>query len=169
MAGLQACNFLVVDSNPHMRHIIDTVLRGFGVRSIIKCHDVDEAVSHIQRTKFDVILTDCILEYGDGIALARQVRRRNDHLNRFTPMIMITAFSERPRIEAARDAGVNEVCVKPLVPKDLFRKLVAVADHPRPFVVGDTYTGPERRRRADPDYNGPERRATADQEQAEAT
>ena len=58
MAGLQSCNFLVVDSNPHMRQIIDTVLRGFGVRAITKCHDVDEAVSHIQRTKFDVIMPD---------------------------------------------------------------------------------------------------------------
>jgi len=166
--GLQACTFLVVDSNSHMRQIIDTVLRGFGARKITKCHDIDEAFSHIRRTKFDVILTDCVLEYGDGIAFVKQVRHTADHLNRFTPIIMVTAFCERPRIEAARDAGANEVCVKPVVPKDLFRKLVAVADYPRPFVVGEAYVGPERRRRGDPNYDGPERRYVAEEQRAEA-
>ena len=59
----------------------------------------------------------------------------------------------------ARDAGVTEFCVKPITAIEIYRKMVEVIDHPRPFVRTKTYFGPDRRRQADPvTYNGPERR-----------
>ena len=47
---------------------------------------------------------------------------------------------------------------KPVVPRDLYLRLVQLVDKPRQFVRTDTYFGPDRRRRDDPDYKGPERR-----------
>jgi DNA-binding response OmpR family regulator len=71
---------------------------------------------------------------------------------------MLTAHSDKTRVEAARDAGASEFCAKPVTAAELLRKVGAVIDRPRPFVRTDSYFGPDRRRRDDPAYKGEERR-----------
>jgi response regulator RpfG family c-di-GMP phosphodiesterase len=73
---------------------------------------------------------------------------------------MITGHAERHRVEAARDAGVNELLVKPVTEKALHSRIQEVILRPRPFIFGPDYYGPCRRRRRDPNYKGPERRKT---------
>jgi DNA-binding response OmpR family regulator len=73
---------------------------------------------------------------------------------------MLSAYSERSKVEAARDAGVTEFCCKPITAKEMFSKIAAVINEPRPFIRNRHYFGPDRRRN-DPDktvYKGPERR-----------
>ncbi|ESQ73984.1 response regulator [Asticcacaulis sp. AC402] len=159
MVGLQNCKILIVDSNAHMRQILETVLRGFGAKRIFAAMSAEEADIAMERSEYDLILLDYVLEGGDGLALTRRVRAKEHHPNRFSPIIIISGSTEKRRIEAARDAGINEVCVKPVIPKDLFRKLVAVADYPRGFVLAPNYKGPDRRRRSADNYPDEERRA----------
>jgi DNA-binding NarL/FixJ family response regulator len=94
----------------------------------------------------------------DGIAFLRKLRHETESPSPYVPVIMLTAHSERARVEAARDAGVTEFCAKPVTAAEMIRKVAAVIDHPRHFVRSDSYFGPDRRRRADPSYRGPERR-----------
>lgn len=161
MVGLGACRFLIVDSNDYMRQIIEAVLRGFGARHFAKAKTGEEALEQLQTGHFDIITTDYLLPALDGAELTRLIRRWDGNPNRFTPIIMISAFSPRSAVETARDAGVSEFCCKPLAPRDLFRRLVAVVDHSRAFVQSQGYVGPDRRRRQDPNYAGPDRRFTA--------
>jgi two-component system, chemotaxis family, chemotaxis protein CheY len=142
-----------------MRQILETVLRGFGAKRIFSATSAEEADIAMERSTYDIILLDYVLEGGDGLAVTRRVRAKEHHPNRFSPIIVISGSTEKSRIEAARDAGINEVCVKPVIPKDLFRKLVAVADYPRCFVLAPNYKGPDRRRRSADNYPGEERRA----------
>jgi hypothetical protein len=72
---------------------------------------------------------------------------------------MLTAHSEKSRVEVARDAGVTEFCTKPVTAAEMVRKVASVIDRPRPFVRSESYFGPDRRRHDDPNYRGPERRA----------
>jgi DNA-binding response OmpR family regulator len=71
---------------------------------------------------------------------------------------MITGHSERSRVSAARDAGVNEFLVKPVTAKSLMERLTLIVNKPRNFVKSKNYFGPDRRRRPDPNYGGSERR-----------
>lgn len=158
MAGLQECRFLIVDSNIYMRQIVETIMRGFGARSITTTGSGDEAWMLMRQRKYDCILMDFIMPGVDVFKMTQQIRRTTDHPNRHTPIIIVSASSERSRIEGARDAGVNEMCTKPVIPRNLFLKLVAVCDHPRPFIVSEGYVGPDRRRRRDPSFTGVERR-----------
>lgn len=90
------------------------------------------------------------------------MRTADDSPNPLVPIIMLSAYSERSRVTAARDAGVTEFCCKPITAKEMFSKIVAVINEPRPFIRTRTYFGPDRRRN-DPDkaiYKGPERRKT---------
>ncbi len=170
--GLSECRFLVVDSNEYMRQIVDAILRGFGARTVFKASDGHEALQHLRHATFDVMTTDFVLPCIDGVELTRQLRQWEDNANRFIPVIMVTAYASRARVELARDAGVSEVCCKPLTPRELFRKLVAVTDYSRAFVQSQAYIGPDRRRRQDPAYAGLERRydglAGADRDVLEA-
>jgi DNA-binding NtrC family response regulator len=74
------------------------------------------------------------------------------------PVIMITGHSTLQRVQAARNAGVNEFLAKPLTARGVVERISQVINHPRQYVRAPNYFGPDRRRRADPNYHGPWRR-----------
>ena len=157
MAGLTQVKFLLIDDNVHMLNIVETILRGFGARKIVRAAAADVALDYL-RGGIDIIITDYMIGGLDIIAFTKGVRRSPGTHDRFVPIILLTSHSSRPRIEAARDAGVTEICAKPVTPRDLFRRLVAVVDYQRAFVQSPDYIGPDRRRKMDATYDGPERR-----------
>ena len=157
MVGLTQVKFLLIDDNVHMLNIVETLLRGFGARKIVRAATADVALDYL-RGGIDIIITDYMIGGLDVIAFTKGIRSSPGTHDRFVPIILLTAHSSRPRIEAARDAGVTEICCKPVTPRDLFRRIVAVVDYQRPFVQAPGYVGPCRRRKADPKYDGPERR-----------
>ncbi len=95
----------------------------------------------------DLLIVDWEMEGLDGLELVKRIRNDPASPDRFMPIIMITAHSERPRIITARDAGVNEFVMKPVSAKTLFSRLNAVIEHPRRFVRTSEYFGPDRRRK----------------------
>ena len=65
-----------------------------------------------------------------------------------------------PRLNAARDRGVNEFLAKPVTARDILKRLESVILRPRPYVAATDFFGPDRRRRRSPTgYTGPMRRA----------
>ncbi len=157
MVGLTQVKFLLIDDNVHMLNIVETTLRGFGARKIVRAATAEVALDYL-RGGIDIIITDYMIDGMDVLSFTRKIRRAPGTHDRFVPIILLTSHSSRSRIEAARDAGVTEICAKPVTPKDLFRKLVAVIDFQRPFIQAPNYVGPDRRRRIDAAYDGPERR-----------
>jgi two-component system chemotaxis response regulator CheY len=90
----------------------------------------------------------------------RSVRCSPDSPNPFVPIIMVTGRAERTFVMQARDAGVTEFVSKPVSAAKLLQRVGIVLTAPRVFIKSATYTGPDRRRRRDPDYAGPLRRAS---------
>ena len=150
--------FLLVDDNVHMLNIVKTLLRGFGAVYVFEAKSAEEAIYRLRNDSIDMVVLDYLMDDVDGIALLKRLRNEKESPAPFVPVIMLTAHSERARVEAARDAGVTEFCAKPVTAAEMFRKVAAVIDHPRHFVRSEGYFGPDRRRRAEPGYKGPERR-----------
>ncbi len=155
---LTELSFLVVDDNTHMLSIIKTLLKGFGIRRIHEATDAADAFEEIRATHVDVIILDYALDTLDGIEFAQLVRTAKDSPNPYLPIIMLTAHSERYRVEEARDAGITEFLCKPICATDLYKRIIEVVEHPRSFVKMESYFGPDRRRRSDENYRGPEKR-----------
>jgi CheY-like chemotaxis protein len=155
---LTELSFLVVDDNTHMLSIIKTLLKGFGIRRIHEATDAADAFEEIRATHVDVIILDYALDTLDGIEFAQLVRTAKDSPNPYLPIIMLTAHSERHRVEEARDAGITEFLCKPICATDLYKRIIEVVEHPRSFVKMGSYFGPDRRRRSDDNYRGPEKR-----------
>jgi CheY-like chemotaxis protein len=152
---------MVVDDNQHMIHIVKTILSGFGIKQVREARDPAEAFDAFKSEPIDIIIVDFLMNILDGVDFIRLVRTAGDSPNPFVPIVMLTAYSERSKVLAARDAGVSEFCCKPVTANEMLRKLTSVIEHPRPFVKTATYFGPDRRRHVDGGYGGPERRKLA--------
>jgi len=155
---LARLNVLLVDDDVHVIMIVKTLLRGFGVKQLAEAHDAADAFETLNHTKFDVIIVDFLMKPLDGLDFIRLVRTAKDSTNPSVPIIMLTAFADERRVREARDAGVNAFLCKPVTPSDLYQRLLSVIQQPRPFIRTETYVGPCRRRRDEPNFNGPERR-----------
>jgi CheY-like chemotaxis protein len=155
---LERLKVLVVDDNHHMINIIKTILRGFEVKDFFDTNSAADAFQIIRTTPVDLIITDYAMDHVDGCELTKLIRTAEDSPNHFVPVIMLTAYAERSKVEQARDAGVTEFCAKPVTATELYRKVCAVINTPRSFVRTSVYFGPDRRRRKDDNYKGKERR-----------
>ena len=155
---LERLKVLVVDDNHHMINIIKTILRGFEVKDFFDASNAADAFSIIRGTPIDLIITDFAMDPINGCEFTKLIRTAEDSPNHFVPIIMLTAYAEKSKVEQARDAGVTEFCAKPVTATELYRKVCSVINTPRSFVRTSVYFGPDRRRRKDDNYGGKERR-----------
>lgn len=157
---------LLVDDNHYMRVLLAEILRAIGVQHIFEANDGAEALQAMRQNPVDIVMTDLSMQPLDGIDFVRLLRNSPDSPNPMVPVIMITGHSTIQRVAEARDAGVNEFLAKPLTARGVIERLGQVVENPRPFIRTQTYFGPDRRRRADPNFTGPWRRATDTQQNA---
>jgi len=159
-SGLGPLTALIVEDNDHMRILLRTMLKAFGIRNTHECKEGGDALKYLKHNKPDFVLCDLWMAPMDGLKFTRAVRELPDKMDCVLPIIMVTGYTERRRVESARDAGVTEILVKPVTPAALFQRIEEIVLRPRPFVKAPNYIGPCRRRRENPDYVGPWRRAS---------
>ena len=151
---------LVVDDNKQMRFLLRSLLGAGGLHRVAEAQDADEAMKVMRRVAVDLILVDWCMAPIDGIAFTKQVRMAPDSPNPYAAIIMVSAYSEKFRVQEARDAGVNAFLVKPVSTRLLFERVQFALNDRRPFARSDTYFGPDRRFAApDSNFLGPWRRA----------
>lgn len=149
---------LVVEDNTHMRILLRSLLLALGVNRVFESADGASGFVELRDRKPDFVLTDLSMKPVDGIEFTRNVRLGKDSPNPYVPIIMVTGHTERPRVEAARDAGVTEFLAKPITTQNLLLRLIEIVERPRPFVRCENYFGPDRRRHRSEEYTGPWRR-----------
>ncbi|WP_291844036.1 response regulator [Maricaulis sp.] len=161
---------LIVDDNGYMLTILRTILHGFGIKQIFESKDPADAFDLVRSDSVDIIITDYQMEILDGLDFVRLVRTADDSPNPLVPIIMLSAYSEKSKVMAARDAGVTEFCCKPVTAKEMFSKIASVINEPRPFIRNKNYFGPDRRRAnaGGPAYKGAERRKARQKVAAES-
>lgn len=150
---------LIVDDMEPMLALVASLLDIFGFSRIYKATNAEEGLQLFLDHNPDIVLVDWQMEPFNGIELVRRMRADPKSPNRFVPIIMMTGFSHRIRVEEARDVGVTEFLVKPFKAKDLYTRIEQIAERPRRFVEAETFFGPDRRRKlVSDDYGGPKRR-----------
>ena len=151
---------LIIEDKDHMRTLLRRLLNHIGVRIMHEAPDGAAALEMLRTLECDLILSDLSMEPMNGLEVTRRVRQAaGGSTDPSVPIIMISGYTERAKVEAARDAGVNEFQAKPVTPQNLISRITEIIERPRPFVRSATYTGPDRRRRASGNFSGPGRRA----------
>lgn len=151
-------NFLIIEDNALMRRLLVAMLEAFGAGAIHQAQDGQSGLELFKSEKPDLVLLDWEMPSIDGLSVAKRLRDRAWSHNAFVPILMVTAYSEKGRVVAARDAGVSDYLTKPVNPKNLFEKIVGMVIDQRPFIATKDYFGPDRRRPNPPTYFGAERR-----------
>ena len=111
---------LVAEDSPINRNYVVSVLRQQGV-------DVDEVDNGLDlsdraaESDYDIILTDCRMAGMTGSDAAQQIRQRGQHV----PIIAITAHATDNETKQLKNAGINDILVKPYTKSELFRTILA--------------------------------------------
>ena len=150
--------FVVADDNAHMRRIVRTLLRAFGCREIYEAEDGASGLESVEAYSPDILITDITMPIFDGIELTRMIRNPDGCRHPFLPIIVLSAYSEKKHVIAAREAGATEFLCKPVSATALYRRIQNVVANPRDFIRTKSYFGPDRRRYVNSNYSGVERR-----------
>lgn len=104
---------LAVDDDPLILELLTEVLRAAGFGNLTVCTSATKALEEIDRANvpFDCFLLDIQMPEIDGIELTAQIRRIEEYRN--TPILMITAMSDRSYIDRAFAAGASDYITKP--------------------------------------------------------
>lgn len=145
--GLSDVKLLVADADTQLSGVLTKTLRTMGFEQIETTASGHEAVHKLQKDAYDMLITDWNLADFDGIALVDFIRSDPRSLNMALPVVMLTGRAEQTDVLRARDHGITEYAVKPFTAQSVFSRLERVVDFPRPFVVSQKFTGPDRRAR----------------------
>jgi diguanylate cyclase (GGDEF)-like protein len=88
------------------------------------------AVAAVQRARFDLILMDCSMPEMDGYEATAHIRAIEDTLDRHTPIVAMTANTQRGDAEKCLTAGMDDYLAKPITLVELRRKLERWLPHP---------------------------------------
>lgn len=157
---LSRISVLVVEDSQFIRSILAHSLKALGVGNVSLAEDGSRAIEFLQLVatdpmragvmSVDLVLTNWDMSPVDGIMLLKWIRRHKDSTDRYMPVLMLTAYTERARVEEARDLGAHEVLSKPFTLASLSEKLTGVITRQRQFIHTKDFFGPDRRRTAAP-------------------
>ena len=150
---------LIVDDMQPMLDLTRSVLETFGFVHIFTAENGEAAFDLVKEHDPDFIITDWLMDGMDGLELTQKIRTDKKSPNPYVPIIMMTGFSSKLRVESARDIGITEFLVKPFNAKDLYARVFQIIEKPRQFVSTEEFFGPDRRRKRIKDYKGPRRRS----------
>ena len=159
---LSQVRILIVEDMQPMLALTTSLLTMFGFKNVYGARTVDEGFKLFLQYNHDLIITDWLMEPHDGLELIRRIRKEDASPNKFVPIILMTGYSDQPRVENARDMGVTEFLMKPYSARDMYARIVQIIEKPRQFVDTGEFFGPDRPRRKNFDYRGSEKRDGAD-------
>lgn len=107
---------MTADDSTSMRQMICFTLKQAGY-DIVEACDGKEALSKIDSSSVDMLITDLNMPNVDGIELIRQVRAKPQC--KFIPIIMLTTESAGDKKVAGKSAGATGWIVKPFQPQQL--------------------------------------------------
>jgi two-component system, chemotaxis family, chemotaxis protein CheY len=158
--NFEKISVMIVEDAMPMNNLIRLVLDKLGIPNIFCCFSGDEAFRVFCEKRPDIVISDWIMDDGDGLDLTQKIRFDDRSPNKVVPIVLLTGYNSKKRVLMARDAGVTEYLVKPFTAKDIAARIAYVINNPRDFIQCSTFFGPERRRKVDLSYSGNFRRRT---------
>ncbi len=111
---------LVVDDEASFRALLRDILEGAG-HGVTEARDGAEALAFLERTAFDLVLTDRRMPAVDGLELLRRIRARTSP----PPVVVLTAHGSIPEAVEAVRLGAADYIAKPLPSPEALVDLVA--------------------------------------------
>lgn len=114
---------LAVDDDEHICELLSEAVAAKTDHSIVTVTSGPDAIRAIAKAKvpFDCFLLDVQMPIIDGITLAKKIRKIKAYTP--TPILMLTAMSQKKYIDAAFEAGATDYVTKPFDFLELFTRI----------------------------------------------
>lgn len=124
-------HILIVDDYPDAVDIWAFYLRSLGYR-VSTAHDGPTALEQTEQLHPDLVVLDLELPRISGFDVAKRLRTNPD--TRLIPLIAATGYSHMSQLDRARDAGFDQIVLKPCDPDVLVDEIERLLDseHPQP-------------------------------------
>lgn len=107
---------LVEDDPAIVTNLVDILKReGFSVDT---ASGQRIALEHMEKEKYDLCLLDISLKEGNGFAVCRAIKEKED-----TPVIFLTASGDEYSVVAGFDMGADDYVKKPFRPRELISRI----------------------------------------------
>jgi two-component system chemotaxis response regulator CheY len=140
---------LVIDPTGHSKTLLRRILANLGVLGVEAVSGTDDALLALRQDLYTVVFCDELAGPLDPFAFLKALRRDLETRDVTVPVVLISAGAEFSKVAAARDAGMNDVIVKPVSIDTIERKLTSLVLEPKAFVTARGFVGPDRRRSGD--------------------
>ena len=118
-----AKKIMTVEDSTSLREMIAFVLTEAGY-DVIEAQDGQDAMSKLNASPVDMVITDLNMPLMNGIELTKSLRSTPSY--KFIPIVFLTTESQIQKKEAAKEAGATGWIVKPFKPEQLLKVIKRV-------------------------------------------
>ena len=123
MGKLDSLTILFVEDEKELRVALESAI-GDEFAKFVVARDGDDGLKKFKKFKPDIVITDIMMPIRNGLEMARDIK----HISRETPIIVLSAFSEKERLLKAIDVGIDKYLIKPIDPDELMLSVNYIAD-----------------------------------------
>jgi len=122
MSDLSKLTVLFVEDEQDIRDALEGAI-GDEFTKFIVARDGEDGLKKFKKYKPDIVIADIMMPVMDGLMMSKQIK----HLSRQTPIVILSAFSEKERLLGAIDAGIDKYLIKPIDPDELLKTLKIIS------------------------------------------
>lgn len=123
MNKLSGLTVLFVEDEKELRNALESAI-GDEFTKFVVARDGDDGLKKFKKYKPDIVITDILMPICDGLEMAKEIKQ----ISKETPIIVLSAFSEKDRLLKAIDVGIDKYLIKPIDPDELMSTLNIVAE-----------------------------------------
>jgi len=120
--SLPSVKVLVAEDNRTNKAVAAGMLRLLGCQCRLVSNGI-EAVQAMREERFDVVLMDCSMPEMDGYEATASIRLAEQDSRQHTPIVAMTANTQRGSVEKCLAAGMDDYLSKPITLAELAQKL----------------------------------------------
>ena len=123
MGKLDSLTVLFVEDEKELRNALESAI-GDEFAKFVVARDGEDGLKKFKKFKPDLVVTDIMMPIRDGLEMAKGIKQ----ISRETPIIVLSAFSEKERLLKAIDVGIDKYLIKPIDPDELMLAINLIAD-----------------------------------------
>ena len=118
MAQHQAIHILLAEDNIVNQRLATRLLEKRGHRVTV-ANNGQEAIAHLQKSSFHLVLMDVQMPLVDGLEATRVIRKQEEETGVHQPIVALTAHAVKGDQERCEAAGMDGYLAKPIRPEEL--------------------------------------------------
>lgn len=122
VGNLKELTILLVEDEGGARESMGEILAN-EFRKVILAGNGDEGLKKFKKFNPDIVVTDIAMPIMDGLDMSKEIKI----ISRNTPIVILSAFSEKERLLKAIDVGIDKYLMKPIDMDELFATLINIA------------------------------------------